>query len=65
MWVTEAEMGNAQEVIEEYEQRTSDIRQVDIVKTETPNVKSTIAMILDHEYSDDGKVKYLCQAEDG
>ncbi len=22
-------------------------------------------MILDHEYSDDGKVKYLCQAEDG
>ncbi len=64
-WVTENEMGNAQEAIKEYEQRTSNVRQVDAAKIETPKVKSIIVMILDHEYSDDGKVKYLCQAEDG
>ncbi len=64
-WVAEDEMGNAQEVIEEYERRTSDVRQVDATKIEVPKVKSAIATILDHKYSDDGKVKYLCQAEDG
>ncbi len=58
-------MGIAQEAIEEYEQRTSNIRQVNAAKIETPKIKSTIAMILDHKYSNDGKVKYLCQAEDG
>ncbi len=58
-------MGNAQEAIEEYEARTSDARRVDAAENVTPKVKSIITMILDHEYSDDGKVKYLCQADDG
>ncbi len=58
-------MGNAQEAIEEYEQRTANVRQVNVAENVTPKAKSIIATILDHEYSDDGKVKYLCQAEDG
>ncbi len=56
---------NAQEAIEEYENRNDSTRRLDTVAPEPKPAKSPIAMILDHEYSDDGKVKYLCQAVDG
>ncbi len=64
-WVRNLEMGNAQEAIEEYEQRTRNARRVDITKIVTPKTRSIITMILNHEYSDDGEVKYLCQSNDG
>ncbi len=57
-------MGNAQEAIKEYEARTSDARRLDATKIVTP-AKSIVTMILDHEYDDDSKVKYLCQADNG
>ncbi len=62
-WVRDSEMGNAQEAIEEYENRNDSARRLDA--PEPKPAKSPIAMILDHEYADDGKVKYLCQAVDG
>ncbi len=37
----------------------------DLTLPEPKTAKSPITIILDHEYSDDGKVKYLCQAADG
>ncbi len=63
-WVRDSEMGHAQEAIEEYETRTSDIRRLDDTKNETPT-KSIVTMILDHKYSDNSEVKYLCQSDDG
>ncbi len=62
-WVRDSEMGNAQEAIEEYENRIDSARRLDA--PESKPAKSPISMILDHEYSDDGEVKYLCQAVDG
>ncbi len=56
-------MGNAQEAIEEYEERVGHACRVQS-KIVTPS-RSIITMILDHEYSNYGKVKYLCQADDG
>ncbi len=64
-WVRDSEMGNAQEAIEEYENKNDSARRLDAPKIITKPTKSPIATILDHEYSDDGKVKYLCQAVDG
>ncbi len=64
-WVRNSEMGNAQEAIEEYENRENSARRLDAHDSETCPAKSPVALILDHEYSDDGKVKYLCQAVDG
>ncbi len=58
-------MGNAQEAIEEYENRADSARRLDAADHDPKFPKSPISMILDHEYSDDGKVKYLCQAVDG
>ncbi len=55
-------MGNAQEEIEEYEGRVDHARRVH-TEIVTPT-KSIITMILNHEYADDGEVKYLCQSED-
>ncbi len=63
-WVRDSEMGNAQEAIEEYEERTSNARRMDIAKIITLTDK-TITMILDHEYLDNGDVKYLIQRHDG
>ncbi len=57
-------MGNGQEAIEEYKERTRNARRIDIAKIVTP-AKSIITMILDHEYADDSNVKYLCQSDDG
>ncbi len=56
-WVCDSEMGNTQEVIEEYEQRMSNARRVDVAKNENPikSTKSIISMILDHKYSDNGE----------
>ncbi len=56
-------MGNAQEAIEEYENRDDSARRLDA--PDPKPAKSPIVTILDHEYSDDGNVKYLCQAVDG
>lgn len=53
-------MENAQEAIEEYEQKTNHIRRV-----ESKAPPSPVTMILDHEYDNHGMAKYLCQAEDG
>ncbi len=56
-------MGNAQEAIEEYKKRVGHARRVQM-KIVTPT-KSIITTILDHKYSSNGQVKYLCQAKDG
>ncbi len=58
-------MGNAQEAIEEYENRENNARGLETLEPGPRPAKSRVTLILDHEYSDDGKVKYLCQAEDG
>ncbi len=47
-WVQDSEMGNAQEAIEEYEQRMCDARRIDIAKIINITDK-TVTMILDHE----------------
>ncbi len=62
-WVRDSEMDNAQEAIEEYENRHDSARRLDA--RDVKPAKSPIVMILDHEYDDDGRVKYLCQAADG
>ncbi len=59
-WVRDSEMGNAQEAIEEYKERTHDARRVDIAKIVLQTYQN-VAMILDHEYSDNGNIKYLVQ----
>ncbi len=48
-------MGNAQEAIEEYEERTCHARRVDVAKIVTPNNK-IVTMILNHEYLDNGDI---------
>ncbi len=63
-WVHDSEMGNAQEVIEEYENQNSHTRRIDVAKIVTLTDK-TITMILNHKYSDNGDVKYLVQRHDG
>ncbi len=57
-------MGNAQEVIEEYETRTNDARRVDIITKTEPNTYKNTTMILNHQYSDNGDVRYLTQWHD-
>ncbi len=57
-------MGNAQEAIEEYGERTCHARRIDAAKIITLTDK-TITMILNREYSDNGDVKYLVQRHDG
>ncbi len=52
-WVRNEEMGNAQEAIEEYEERTNSVRRLDAVKIVTRTHQNT-SMILDHEYQNDG-----------
>ncbi len=51
-WVRDSEMGNAQEAIEEYEQRTHDARRVDIAKTVTPDENKCVTMVLNFKYED-------------
>ncbi|SJL01350.1 uncharacterized protein ARMOST_04670 [Armillaria ostoyae] len=57
-WVTEIEMGNAQEAIEEYEAQQASW--MDIAKIATPSSRA-LAMILDHDYKDNSDVFYLAQ----
>ncbi len=57
-------MGNAQEAIEEYEEQMHNARRVDITKI-VPQTYKNVTMILDHEYSENGDVRYLTQWQDG
>ncbi len=59
-WVRDQEMGNAQEVIEEYEQRTGSVRRLDATKDEN----KCVTMILDFKYEDHA-CHYLTQRLDG
>ncbi len=61
LWVRNSEMGNAQEAIEDYENRNDSARRLDAIKTVTTLTDKTITVILDHEYSDNGDCKYLAQ----
>ncbi len=54
-------MGNTQEAIAEYEARKADVRKMDIAKIATPDTYKAIAMILEHNYSDSGDIRYLVQ----
>ncbi len=63
-WVRDEEMGNAQEAIEEYEERTNSVRRLDATEIVTRTYRN-IAMILDHKYNDHGDVGYLGQWPDG
>ncbi len=63
-WVRDKEMGNAQEAIEEYEERMNSIRRLDTTKIVTRTYRN-VAMILDHKYTDKGDVGYLAQWPDG
>ncbi len=63
-WVHDSEMGNAQEAIEEYEQRMSDARRVDIAKIVTPDKNKCVTMILNFKYEDHACC-YLAQWLDG
>ncbi|SJL02762.1 uncharacterized protein ARMOST_06098 [Armillaria ostoyae] len=60
-WVTASEMGNAQEAIAEYEEKTRSNERVSVVKIAT---SSPLEMILDHSY-DGEDVSYLCQRQNG
>ncbi len=64
-WVCDSEMGNAQEAIEDYENRNDSARRLDATKIATTLTDKTITLILDHEYSDNGDCKYLAQWHDG
>ncbi len=63
-WVHDSEMGNAQEAIEEYKQRMSDARRIDITKIVTPNENKRVTIILDFKY-EDCSCYYLAQCLDG
>ncbi len=58
-------MGNAQEAIEDYENRNNSARRLDATKIVTMLTDKTVTMVLDHEYSDNGDCKYLVQQHDG
>ncbi len=60
-WVHDSEMGNAQEAIEDYENRNNSARRLDATKIITTLTNKTVTMILDHKYSDNGDCKYLIQ----
>ncbi len=64
-WVCDSEMGNAQEAIEDYENRNDSARRLNATKIVTTLTNKTVTMILDHEYSDNGDCKYLVQRHDG
>ncbi len=57
-------MGNAQEAIEEYEEKTNSIRRLDATEIVTRNHQNA-TMILDHEYQNDKTARYLTQWDDG
>ncbi len=63
-WVRDEEMGNAQEAIEEYEERTSSVRRLDAIKIVT-RTHQNATMILDHEYQNNKTARYLAQWDDG
>ncbi len=63
-WVRDQEMGNAQEAIDEYEERTNSVRRLDATKIVTRNHQNA-TMILDHEYQNNGTTRYLAQWDDG
>ncbi len=63
-WVRNSEMGNAQEAIEEYEKRTSNVRRMDVTQIITPNENKRVTMILDFKY-EDRTCCYLAQQLDG
>ncbi len=63
-WVHNEEMGNAQEAIEEYEERMNSVRRLDATKIITKTHQNAM-MILDHDYQHDGTARYLTQWNDG
>ncbi len=63
-WVHDSEMGNAQEAIEEYEQRMCNARRVDITKIITPNENKRVTMVLNIKYEDKACF-YFAQQQDG
>ncbi|SJL16481.1 uncharacterized protein ARMOST_20007 [Armillaria ostoyae] len=63
-WVTESDMGNAQEAIANYVKKTQSNERVAVVKITTTS-KSPLAMIVNHHFGSDGDVSYLAQREDG
>ncbi len=63
-WVCDEEMGNAQEAIEEYEERTNSVRRLDTIKIVT-RTHQNATMILAHEYQNDKTARYLAQWDDG
>ncbi|SJL16258.1 uncharacterized protein ARMOST_19778 [Armillaria ostoyae] len=63
-WVAEVDMGNAQEAIADYVQKTQSNERVAVVKITTLS-KSPLTMIVNHRFDPDGDVSYLAQREDG
>ncbi len=63
-WVCDLEMGNAQEAIEDYENRTNSTRRLDATKTVTPQENKRVTMILNFKYEDQSCF-YLAQCQDG
>ncbi len=63
-WVRDQEMENAQEAIEEYEERTNSVRRLDATEIVTTKTHQNVTMILDHNYLDDGTTRYLIQWKD-
>ncbi len=63
-WVHDSEMGNAQEAIEEYEQRISNARRINVAKIVTPDENKRVTMILDFKYENQC-CYYLTQQKDG
>ncbi len=57
-------MGNAQEVIDEYEGWLNSVRRRDATKIVT-RTHQNATMILDHEYQNDKTARYLAQWNDG
>ncbi len=57
-------MGNAQEAIEEYEQRISNARRINVAKIVTPDENKRVTMILDFKYENQC-CYYLTQQKDG
>ncbi|SJL16876.1 uncharacterized protein ARMOST_20406 [Armillaria ostoyae] len=62
-WVAESDMGNAKEVIADYEKKTKCNERVAIIKIETTS-KSPLAFIVNHRFGSDGNVSYLAQRQD-
>ncbi len=56
-------MGNAQDATEEYKNWIGHARQVDAEIV--PQTYKNVAMILDHEYADNGNMKYRVQRQNG